>query len=47
MLSRNESERAQARPESEAPVPRDLDLLKLQEQVEDYIREAKHRSRAR
>ena len=43
MPSRNELARAQARLQSETPISDDASLLKLQEQVADYIREAKHR----
>ena len=42
MPSRNESERARARLQLETPVS-DENLLKLQEQVADYVREAKRR----
>jgi hypothetical protein len=42
MSSRNESERARARLQLETPVS-DENLLKLQEQVADYVREAKRR----
>jgi hypothetical protein len=45
MPSRNEAaRRARARPELESmPVPDDASLSKLQEQAEDYLREAKKR----
>ena len=42
MSSRNESERARARLQLETPIS-DENLLKLQEQVADYVREAKRR----
>jgi hypothetical protein len=42
MPSRNESERARVRLQLETPVA-DENLLKLQEQVADYVREAKRR----
>jgi hypothetical protein len=42
MSSRNKSERARARLQLETPVS-DENLLKLQEQVADYVREAKRR----
>jgi hypothetical protein len=41
--SRNESARAQARLQLETPISDDASLPKLQEQVADYVREAKHR----
>jgi hypothetical protein len=43
MHSRNESARAHARLQLEAPISDDADLLNLQEQVEDFVREAKRR----
>ena len=43
MPLRNESARAQARLELETPISDDASLHKLQEQVADYVREAKHR----
>jgi hypothetical protein len=43
MPSRNESTRALARLQLEAPISDDANLLKLQAQVEDYVREAKRR----
>ena len=43
MPSRNESARAQARLQLETPISDDASLPKLQEQVADYVREAKHR----
>lgn len=43
MPSRNESTRALARLEQQAPICDDASLLKLQEQAADYVREAKRR----
>ena len=43
MPSRNESARAQARLQLETSISDDASLPKLQEQVADYVREAKHR----
>jgi hypothetical protein len=43
MPSRNESARALARLELEAPISDDANLLNLQKQVEDFVREAKRR----
>ena len=44
MPSRNESARALARLELEAPISDDdANLLNLQKQVEDFVREARHR----
>ena len=43
MPSQNESERARARLQLETPISDDANLLKLQEQVADYVREAKRR----
>jgi hypothetical protein len=43
MPSRNESERARARLQLEAPISDDANLLNLQRQVEDFVREAKCR----
>jgi hypothetical protein len=43
MPSRNESECARARLQLEAPISDEMNLLKLQEQVEDFVREAKRR----
>lgn len=43
MPSRNETARAHARLQLETPISDDANLLKLQEQVADYVREAKHR----
>jgi len=43
MPSRNESERARARLQLEAPISDDANLLNLQRQVEDFVREAKSR----
>jgi hypothetical protein len=43
MPSRNESARALARLELEAPISDDANLLNLQKQVEDVVREAKRR----
>ena len=41
MPSRNETARAHARLQLETPISDDANLLKLQEQVADYVREAK------
>jgi hypothetical protein len=43
MSSRNESAPALARLQLETPISDDADLLKLQAQVEDFVREAKRR----
>jgi hypothetical protein len=43
MPSRNETARAHARLQLETPISDDANLLKLQEQVADYVREAKRR----
>ena len=43
MPSRNESARALARLQLETPVSNDANLLNLQKQVEDFVREAKRR----
>jgi len=43
MFSRNESARALARLQLETPISDDANLLKLQAQVADYVREAKRR----
>jgi hypothetical protein len=43
MPSRNESTRAHARLQLETPISNDADLLKLQEQVAEYVREANRR----
>jgi hypothetical protein len=43
MPSRNESTRAHARLQLETPISDEATLLKLQEQVADYVREAKCR----
>lgn len=43
MPSRNESTRAHARLQLETPISDDSNLLNLQEQVEDFVREAKRR----
>ena len=43
MPSGNESTRAHARLQLETPLPDDVNLLKLQEQAADYVREAKRR----
>jgi hypothetical protein len=43
MPSRNESARALARLELEAPISDAANLLNLQKQVEDFVREAKRR----
>jgi hypothetical protein len=43
MPLRNESARAQARLQLETPISDDASLHKLQEQVAEYVREAKHR----
>ena len=44
MPSRNESLRSLARLESQTPLPSDADTVKLQEQVQEYVREAKRRA---
>ncbi len=44
MPSRNESTRAHARLQLETPLPDDVNLLKLQEQAADYVREAKRQN---
>jgi hypothetical protein len=41
MPSRNETARAHARLQLETPISDDANLLKLQEQVADYVRQAK------
>ena len=46
MPSRNESARALARLELEAPLSDDANSLNLQKQVEDFVREAKRRDRS-
>jgi hypothetical protein len=43
MPSGRETAGARARLEAEAPVSNDMDLIKLQEQAEEYVREAKRR----
>ena len=43
MPSRNESARALARLQLETPISDDANLLNLQKQVEDFVREAKRR----
>src|SRR5216117_2464432 len=43
MFSRNESARALARLQLETPISDDANLLKVQAQVADYVREAKRR----
>ena len=43
MPSRNESARALARLQLETPITNDANLLNLQKQVEDFVREAKRR----
>jgi hypothetical protein len=43
MPSRNESARAFARLKLETPISDDANLLNLQKQVEDFVREAKRR----
>ena len=43
MPSRNESARARARLQLESPISNDANLLNLQKQVEDFVREAKRR----
>ena len=43
MPSRNESARAVARLQLETPISNDANLLNLQKQVEDFVREAKRR----
>jgi hypothetical protein len=44
MPLRNESARAQVRLQLETPISDDASLHKLQEQVADYVREAKRRA---
>jgi hypothetical protein len=44
MPSRNESTRAIARLQLEAPISDDPSLLRLQQQAEDYVSEAKRRT---
>ena len=43
MPSRNESARASARLQLETPISDDANLLSLQKQVEDFVREARRR----
>jgi hypothetical protein len=43
MPSRNESARALARLQLETPISNDANLLSLQKQVEDFVREARRR----
>jgi hypothetical protein len=43
MPSRNESVRALARLRLETPISNDANLLNLQKQVEDFVREARRR----
>jgi len=43
MPSGRETAHARARLEAETPVSNDIDLIKLQEQAEEYVREAKRR----
>ena len=43
MPLRNESARAQARLQLETPISNDANLLNLQKQVADFVREARHR----
>ncbi len=43
MPSRNESARALARLQLETPISNDANLLNLQKQVEDFVREARRR----
>src|SRR6266478_7625983 len=43
MPSRNESARALARLQLETPISNDANLPNLQKQVEDFVREARHR----
>ena len=43
MPSRNESARALARRQLETPISNDANLLNLQKQVEDFVREARRR----
>jgi hypothetical protein len=43
MPSRNESVRALARLQLETPISNDANLLNLQKQVEDFVREARRR----
>ena len=44
MPSRSETARARARLEAETPISNDMDLIKLQEQAEEYVQEAKRRA---
>ena len=43
MPSRNESARALARLQLETPISNDANLLNLQKQIEDFVREARRR----
>jgi hypothetical protein len=43
MPPRNESARAHARLQLDTPISDDANLLNLQKQVEDFVREVKHR----
>jgi hypothetical protein len=43
MPSGSKMARARARLEAQAPVSNDVDLIKLQEQAEEYVREAMRR----
>ena len=43
MPSGSKPARARARVEAAAPVSNDMDLIKLQKQAEEYVREAKRR----
>jgi hypothetical protein len=43
MPSRNESARALARLQLETPISNDANLVSLQKQVEDFVREARRR----
>ena len=43
MPSAREKAHARARLEAETPISNDMDLIKLQEQAKEYVREAKHR----
>jgi len=46
MPSRNESTRAAARLQQEAPISDDASLLEVQQQAAEYVREAKRRAPA-
>ena len=44
MPSRSETARARARLEAETPISNEMDLIKLQEQANEYVQEAKRRA---